>query len=127
MDFKTFYEAFETGIHAKGIGYTEIYKNPTKSELKDILKDSIWDKDEQYFRIALDKDFNLYVWKVEVLHDEVEQKIKITLPAKLTFRDNSAYYTETKPSKEHQEWRIKNRTIIEQIIQKYFPNSKLSD
>ena len=125
MNFKTLYESFQDGIHAKGIGYTEIYKNPTKSELKEIAKDSMWDKPEKYFRIALDKDFNLYTWKVEVLHDEVEEKTKIEFLAKLTLRDKGAFYSETRPSKEHQEWRIKNRNKIEQTIQKYFPNVTL--
>lgn len=121
MNFLEFWESFNTGIHAKGIGYTEIYKNPTKDELKAIRKDSVWEGSEQYFRIGVDENFDLYCWKVEVLHDEVENKLNKKFPAKFSLRDKSAIWSETKPDSKNKQWRIDNYDKIEQTIQKYFP------
>lgn len=77
-------EEFYTGVSIPRRRYTEIYKNPTKSEIDDIIKEVIkYNKSddgkfieiEDNVRYGFDKDFNLYAWNGNMLHKWVEDSL----------------------------------------------------
>jgi hypothetical protein len=53
-------------------GYTEIFKNPSKKELSDLVKKKI-----NIIRFFVDFDTNdIYVWQAETIHHETLQQLK---------------------------------------------------
>jgi hypothetical protein len=62
-------EEFQTSFYVRkkrGIGkdYVEVYKNPSSREMLDVPS-------KPYYRFLIDKEYNVLLFRVDVLHDDV--------------------------------------------------------
>ena len=121
-----FYKGAKIGMWG-GEKYTEIFVNPTQSEVEELEGQSEY-KDMKGVRLGVDNKGLLYAWRVDVLHHMVERSLKKTFVWKLDVRPLASLVTvKTDGGKKMKDVFGKNEAIKKKVIgsiKKAFPRLK---
>ena len=86
-------ERFNTAFHHHG-NYFEVYENPTKGEIKNLIDDTVMDGS---LRIGVEdkKNPTVYVWDAECTHRDIKSKTNIVFDIGFVYRPHDSEIIKT--------------------------------
>jgi len=111
-----FYKAMDVdSMHFKG--YIEIYKNPSKTEVDGLYRESYADG----VRMGIDSKNNIYVWIEDVLHDVMQRLINIKFTLRFEYtRGRPSLFLSSGESKDNFDAHINN--VLLKRLKILYPN-----